>query len=93
MEVSTEEEAHAVLLENIEGAQYITIQRDGKAVTLFPLNGEIISDGMVVDLMQCSESDYNTTQYYETDDLLPQVLTEVLMMNVKIFSIFNLSVN
>lgn len=78
MEVATEEETQTVLLEGMEGTQYITIQRaDGKGVPLFTLNGEIISEGTFVDLMNGVDTDYNGTQYYETDELLPQMLTEV----------------
>lgn len=84
MEVTTEE-AQAVLLEGMEGAQYITIQRaDGeslsKGVPLL-LNGELISDGMVVDMINAGVgTDYGTgTQYYEADDLLPHELTEVVI--------------
>ncbi|KAL6265407.1 hypothetical protein P5V15_002203 [Pogonomyrmex californicus] len=81
MEVTTEE-AQAVLLEGIENAQYITIQRAdgeslGKGVPLLTLNGELIPDGMVVDMMSSVGTDYGTgTQYYEADDLLPHELTE-----------------
>ncbi|XP_071642388.1 uncharacterized protein [Temnothorax longispinosus] len=82
MEVTTEE-AQAVLLEGMEGTQYITIQRaDGeslsKGVPLLTLNGELISEGMVVDMINAGVgTDYGTgTQYYEADDLLPHELTE-----------------
>ncbi|XP_025994813.1 zinc finger protein 271 isoform X2 [Solenopsis invicta] len=82
MEVTTEE-AQAVLLEGMEGAQYITIQRaDGeslsKGVPLLTLNGELIPEGMVVDMISAGVgTDYGTgTQYYEADDLLPHELTE-----------------
>ncbi|KAK2581969.1 hypothetical protein KPH14_002409 [Odynerus spinipes] len=82
MEVTTEE-AQAVLLEGMEGAQYITIQRaDGesmsKGVPLLTLNGELISEGMVVDMINAGVgTDYGAaTQYYEADDLLPHELTE-----------------
>ncbi|XP_026668201.1 zinc finger protein 260-like isoform X2 [Ceratina calcarata] len=82
MEVTTEE-AQAVLLEGMEGTQYITIQRtDGetlsKSVPLLTLNGELISEGMVVDMINAGvSSDYGTaSQYYEEDDLLPHELTE-----------------
>ncbi|XP_018301198.1 zinc finger protein 260 isoform X2 [Mycetomoellerius zeteki] len=82
MEVTTEE-AQAVLLEGMEGAQYITIQRaDGevlsKGVPLLTLNGELISDGMVVDMINAGVgTDYGTgTQYYEAEDLLSHELTE-----------------
>ncbi|KAG7188391.1 hypothetical protein KM043_008042 [Ampulex compressa] len=82
MEVTTEE-AQAVLLEGMEGTQYITIQRaDGeplsKGVPLLTLNGELISEGMVVDMINAGVgADYGTTtQYYEADDLLPHELTE-----------------
>ncbi|XP_012532707.1 zinc finger protein 37 isoform X2 [Monomorium pharaonis] len=83
MEVTTEE-AQAVLLEGMEGTQYITIQRaDGeslnKGVPLLTLNGELIPEGMVVDMISAAGvgTDYGTgTQYYETDDLLPHELTE-----------------
>lgn len=85
MEVTTEE-AQAVLLEGMEGAQYITIQRaDGeslsKGVPLLSLNGELISEGMVVDMINAGVgTDYGTaTQYYETEDLLPHELTEVVI--------------
>lgn len=84
MEVTTEE-AQAVLLEGMEGAQYITIQRaDGeslsKGVPLLSLNGELISEGMVVDMINAGVgTDYGTaTQYYEADDLLSHELTEVI---------------
>ena len=85
MEVVSEgvDETQAVLLEGMEGAQYITIQRAdpeslGKGVPLFTLNGELISDGMVVDMINGVGADYSTgTQFYETDDVLPHVLTEV----------------
>ncbi|XP_012224417.2 zinc finger protein 271-like isoform X2 [Linepithema humile] len=82
MEVTTEE-AQAVLLEGMEGAQYITIQRAdgeslGKGVPLLTLNGELISEGMVVDMINAGVgTDYGTgAQYYEADDLLPHELTE-----------------
>ncbi|XP_018048050.1 PREDICTED: zinc finger protein 271-like isoform X2 [Atta colombica] len=81
MEVTTEE-AQAVLLEGMEGAQYITIQRaDGEALSKVPLltlNGELISEGMVVDMINAGVgTDYGTgTQYYEADDLLSHELTE-----------------
>ncbi|XP_003702506.1 uncharacterized protein LOC100877507 isoform X2 [Megachile rotundata] len=82
MEVTTEE-AQAVLLEGMEGAQYITIQRAdgetlGKTVPLLTLNGELIPEGMVVDMINAGVgTDYGTaTQYYEADDLLQHELTE-----------------
>ncbi|XP_066595796.1 zinc finger protein 271-like [Prorops nasuta] len=82
MEVTTEE-AQAVLLEGMEGTQFITIQRAdgetlGKGVPLLTLNGEILSEGMVVDMINAGVgADYgNTAQYYETDDLLGHDLTE-----------------
>lgn len=86
MEVTTEE-AQAVLLEGMEGAQYITIQRaDGeslsKGVPLLSLNGELISEGMVVDMINAGvATDYVGTggQYYETDDLLSPEMTEVVI--------------
>lgn len=85
MEVTTEE-AQAVLLEGMEGAQYIAIQRaDGeslsKGVPLLSLNGELISEGMVVDMINAGVgTDYGTgAQYYESDDLLPHELTEVVI--------------
>lgn len=84
MDVTTEE-AQAVLLEGMEGTQYITIQRaDGeplsKGVPLLTLNGELISEGMVVDMINGVGTDYGTTtQYYEADDLLPHELTEVVI--------------
>jgi len=84
MEVTTEE-AQAVLLEGMEGAQYITIQRaDGEALSKVPLltlNGELISEGMVVDMINAGVgTDYGTgTQYYEADDLLSHELTEVVI--------------
>lgn len=79
-----EEEAQAVLLESM-GTQYIIQRADGeslqmgKGVPLFSLNGELISEGMVVDMINDVGSEYNAGgQYYETeDDLLPHVLTEV----------------
>lgn len=84
MEVTTDEEAQAVLLEGMEGAQYITIQRVdgeslGKGVPLLTLNGELISEGMVVDMINAGVgAEYNAaTQYYETDDLLQHEMTEV----------------
>ncbi|KAL0105172.1 hypothetical protein PUN28_016666 [Cardiocondyla obscurior] len=83
MEVTTEEAQAAVLLEGMEGAQYITIQRaDGeslsKGVPLLTLNGELISEGMVVDMINAGVgTDYGAgTQYYEADDLLQHELTE-----------------
>ncbi|XP_011299471.1 zinc finger protein 45 [Fopius arisanus] len=83
MEVGTDEEAQAVLLEGMEGTQYITIQRSdgealGKGVPLLTLSGELISEGMVVDMINAGvANEFNTgTQYYETDDLLPHELTE-----------------
>ncbi|XP_051160589.1 zinc finger protein 260-like [Leptopilina boulardi] len=83
MEVTPEDEAQAVLLEGVEGTQYITIHRAdgeslGKGIPLFTLNGEIISEGMVVDMINADVTgEYNTTaQYYETEDLLPPVMTE-----------------
>lgn len=82
MEVTTEE-AQAVLLEGMEGAQYITIQRAdgetlGKTVPLLTLNGELIPEGMVVDMINAGVgTDYGTaTQYYEAEDLLQHELTE-----------------
>ncbi|XP_031830305.1 uncharacterized protein LOC116426011 isoform X2 [Nomia melanderi] len=82
MEVTTEE-GQTVLLEGMEGTQYITIQRAdgeplGKSVPLLTLNGELISEGMVVDMINAGVgSDYATaTQYYEADDLLQHELTE-----------------
>lgn len=84
MEVTGDEDAQAVLLEGMEGTQYITIQRAdgeplGKGVPLLTLNGELISEGMVVDMINAGvTSEYTgTTQYYETDDLLPHDMTEV----------------
>jgi len=85
MEVT--EEAQAVLLEGMEGAQYITITQraDGeslsKGVPLLTLNGELISEGMVVDMINAGVgTDYGTgTQYYEADDLLSHELTEVVI--------------
>lgn len=84
MEVTSEEDAQTVLLEGVEGTQYITIHRAdgeslGKGIPLFTLNGEILSDGMVVDMINADVAgEYSTTtQYYETDDLLPPVMTEV----------------
>ena len=72
-----------MLLEGMEGTQYITIQRaDGeslsKSVPLLTLNGELLSEGMVVDMINAGVgTDYGTaTQYYEADDLLPHELTE-----------------
>ncbi|XP_015595932.1 zinc finger protein 37 [Cephus cinctus] len=84
MEVTTEDAAQAVLLERMEGTQYITIQRQdgeslGKGVPLLALNGELIPEGMVVDMINAGVgSEYTTTtQYYETEeDLLPHELTE-----------------
>jgi len=81
MEVTTEE---AVLLEGMEGAQYITIQRaDGelsKGVPLLTLNGELISEGMVVDMINTDVgTDYGTGPQYYTDDLLTHDLTEVVI--------------
>lgn len=81
MEVTTEE-AQAVLLEGMEGAQYIIQRTDGeslsKGVPLLTLNGELISEGMVVDMINAGVgTDYGTgTQYYEADDLLPHELIE-----------------
>ncbi|XP_011693846.1 PREDICTED: zinc finger protein 271 isoform X2 [Wasmannia auropunctata] len=79
MEVTTEE-AQAVLLEGMEGAQYIAIQRaDGeslsKAVPLI-LSSDLISEGMVVDMINAGVgTDYGAgAQYYETDDLLTSTL-------------------
>lgn len=83
MEVTTEE-AQAVLLEGMEGAQYITIQRtDGeslsKGVPLLALNGELISEGMVVDMINAGVgTDYGTSAQYYEDDLLSHELTEVV---------------
>ncbi|XP_046623863.1 zinc finger and SCAN domain-containing protein 2-like isoform X1 [Neodiprion virginianus] len=84
MEVATDEEAQAVLLEEMEGAQYITIQPAdaeslSKGVPLITLNGELIPERMVVEMMNVGVgSEYSTaTQYYETeDDLLSHELTE-----------------
>ncbi|XP_012268247.2 transcription factor E4F1-like [Athalia rosae] len=84
MEVPGDEGAQAVLLGGMEGTQYITIQRAdaeslGKGVPLLTLNGELIPEGMVVDMINAGVgSEYgNATQYYETeDDLLPHELTE-----------------
>ena len=84
MEVTVEEEGQTVLLEGMEGAQYITIHSAdgeslGKGIPLFTLNGEIISEGMVVDMINSEVgTEYSTTdQYYETEDLLPPDMTEV----------------
>ena len=94
MEVTSEEEAQAVLLEGMEGTQYITIQGAdgeslGKGVPLFTLNGELISEGMVVDMINGVGTDYSTgTQYYETDDLLPHVLSEVCSDCKKFFNLY-----
>lgn len=88
MEVTADEEAQAVLLEGMEGTQYITIQRAdgeslGKGVPLLTLNGELLPEGMVVDMINAGvDSEYATaTQYYETeDDLLRHELTEVFSL-------------
>lgn len=84
MDVETVEEAQAVLLDGMAATEYITIQRtDGenmsKGVSLLTLNGELISEGMVVDMINAGVAgEYNSaTQYYETEDLLPHELTEV----------------
>ena len=83
MEVTPEDDAQTVLLEGMEGTQYITIHRaDGepltKGVPLFTLNGELISDGMVVDMISADVgTEYTATQYYEDEDLLPPDMTEV----------------
>lgn len=82
MEVTTDEEAQAVL-DGMEATQYITIQRaDSESISKVPLitlNGELISEGMVVDMINAGVgTEYNSaTPYYETDDLLPHELTEV----------------
>ncbi|XP_020292029.1 zinc finger protein 607-like isoform X2 [Pseudomyrmex gracilis] len=81
---SATEEAQTLLLEGVEGApcQFIIQRSDGeslsKGVPLFTLSGELISEGMVVDMINADVStDYNTsTQYYEADDLLTHGLTE-----------------
>ncbi|XP_014297284.1 myoneurin isoform X1 [Microplitis demolitor] len=81
MEVTTDEEAQAVL-DGMEATQYITIQRaDSESISKVPLitlNGELISEGMVVDMINAGVgTEYNSaTPYYETDDLLPHELTE-----------------
>ncbi|XP_058807086.1 GDNF-inducible zinc finger protein 1-like [Phymastichus coffea] len=77
MEVTTEEEeAHSVLLEQMNGAQYITIQRSdgdniGKGVPVFTFQGEMgewNGENLVVDMISGVTSDYSSgTQYYETD--------------------------
>ena len=94
MEVTTEE-AQAVLLEGMEGTQYITIQRAdgeslGKGVPLLTLNGELISDGMVVDMISAGVgTDYGAgAQYYEADDLLPHELTEVVICYLSFVGMF-----
>lgn len=82
MEVTTDEEAQAVLLDSMDGTQYITIQRSetdelGKSVPLLTLNSDLISEGMVVDMINAGvATEYPTTQYYETD-LLDHELNEV----------------
>lgn len=83
MEVSAEDAVQqAVLLNGMENAQYITIQRttgDDDGVPLLTLTGtEFIPEGMVVDMINGVDTDYNpATQYYENDDILPHDLTEV----------------
>ncbi|XP_043268969.1 zinc finger protein 19-like isoform X2 [Venturia canescens] len=83
MEVTGDEDAQAVLLEGMEGTQYITIQRAdgeplGKGVPLLTLNGELISEAMVTDMINAGvTSEYTgAAQYYEADDLLPHDMTE-----------------
>ena len=101
MDVTTDEEVQAVLLEGME-PQYIMIQRAdadslAKGVPLLTLNGDLISEGMVVDMINAGvTSEYNTaTQYYEADDLIPHELrhemTEVNNQNSieKVFVIKN----
>lgn len=82
MEVGTEEETQTVLLEGMEGTQYIIQRPDGDIgkSAFLTLSGELISDeGMVVDMMSAGVgSEYNTaTQYFEGEDLLTQDMTEV----------------
>lgn len=80
---NTTEDAQTVLLEGVE-TQFIIQRSDGeslsKGVPLF-LSGELISEGMVVDMINADGStDYNASaQYYETDDLLTHGLTEVVI--------------
>lgn len=95
MEITTEE-AQAVLLGGMEGTQYITIQRAdadalGKGVPLLTLNGDLLPEGMVVDMISAGVStEYGTTtQYYEADDLLPHELTEVIKYYYYLISILS----
>ncbi|KAK0159659.1 hypothetical protein PV327_010752 [Microctonus hyperodae] len=82
MNVTTDDDdAQAVLLDSMDGTQYITIQRSetdelGKNVPLLTLNSDLISEGMVVDMINAGvATEYPTTQYYETD-LLDHELNE-----------------
>ncbi|KAI4499128.1 hypothetical protein M0802_005711 [Mischocyttarus mexicanus] len=81
MEVTTEE-AQAVLLEGMEGDQYITIQREdgesmSKGVPLITLNGDLISDRMVVDMINAGVgTDYGAGPQYYAADLMSHELTE-----------------
>ncbi|XP_012279977.1 zinc finger protein 846 isoform X2 [Orussus abietinus] len=83
MDGTNEDDAQAVLLQGMEGTQYITIQRTegepmSKGVSLLTLNAELIAEGMVVDMINAGvSSEYAAaSQYYETEDLLPHELTE-----------------
>ncbi|CAG5073991.1 Similar to ZNF768: Zinc finger protein 768 (Homo sapiens) [Cotesia congregata] len=81
MEVTTDQEAQAVLLNGMEGTQYITIQRgDNESINKVPLitlNGELISEGMVVDMINAGVgTEFNSAAQYYEDDLLPHELTE-----------------
>ncbi|XP_014225144.1 zinc finger protein 37 homolog [Trichogramma pretiosum] len=70
--VATEDEAQTVLsLEGMEGAQYMTLPER------YSLNEELISEGMVVDMINGVTTDYTSgAQYYENDDVLREVMTE-----------------
>lgn len=73
-----DEEAQAVLLQGMEGTQYITIQRteesDGESLE----NQQFMTINMVTEMINGVGTEYNTaTQYYETDDLLTHDMTEV----------------
>ncbi|XP_074108950.1 uncharacterized protein LOC141533791 isoform X1 [Cotesia typhae] len=81
MEVTTDQEAQAVLLNGMEATQYITIQRgDNESINKVPLitlNGELISEGMVVDMINAGVgTEFNSAAQYYEDDLLPHELTE-----------------
>lgn len=72
-----DEEAQGVLLRDIGGTQFITIQRteerDGESLE----NQSFMTINMVTDMINGVGTEYNSaTQYYETDDLLNHDMRE-----------------